>query len=80
MQMRRSCTPRVFPAGISGLSPDPKISKISVKLVGTDTQLIIKEAQTLLDNEKAYELMSKASNPYGDGNACKKIISFLMDY
>lgn len=49
----------------------------TVKLVGTDTQLIIQEAQELIDNQDAYEHMSKASNPYGDGNACQKIIEFL---
>ena len=49
----------------------------TVKLVGTNTALIIKEAQTLIDNEEAYEHMSKASNPYGDGNACEKVIEFL---
>ena len=48
----------------------------TVKLVGTDTDLIIKEAQELIDNKKAYELMSKASNPYGDGHACEKVIAF----
>jgi len=49
----------------------------TVKLVGTDTELIIKEAQTLLSDTVAYEKMSKASNPYGDGNACEKVIEFL---
>ena len=49
----------------------------TVKLVGTDTQLIIKEAQKLIDNKEAYEQMGKASNPYGDGHACEKIINFL---
>jgi len=51
----------------------------TVKLVGTDTALIIKEAQELLNNKKAYELMSKASNPYGDGHACEKIIKYLEE-
>ena len=51
----------------------------TVKLVGTDTQLIIKEAQELIYNTKAYELMSKASNPYGDGHACQKIVDFLRE-
>ena len=51
----------------------------TVKLVGTNTELIIKEAQELIDNEEAYEFMSKASNPYGDGHACEKIISFLKN-
>jgi UDP-N-acetylglucosamine 2-epimerase (non-hydrolysing) len=51
----------------------------TVKLVGTDTQLIINEAQKLLDDEEAYTRMSQASNPYGDGHACEKIISFLKN-
>ena len=50
----------------------------TVKLVGTDVALIVKEAQTLIDNKEAYEHMSKASNPYGDGHACEKIIHYLM--
>ena len=49
----------------------------TVKLVGTDTELIIKEAQELIDNKEAYEHMSKASNPYGDGHACQKVVEFL---
>jgi UDP-N-acetylglucosamine 2-epimerase (non-hydrolysing) len=49
----------------------------TVKLVGTDTQLIIKEAQKLIDAKIAYEKMSKAHNPYGDGKACEKIVEFL---
>ena len=49
----------------------------TVKLVGTNTELIIKEAQALLDDEEAYTRMSQASNPYGDGHACEKVIQFL---
>jgi len=49
----------------------------TVKLVGTDTALIIKESQKLIDDPKAYSLMSQASNPYGDGNASQKVIEFL---
>ncbi len=49
----------------------------TVKLVGTDTELIIKEAQELIENQEAYIHMSKASNPYGDGHACEKIIKFI---
>ncbi len=49
----------------------------TVKLVGTDTQLIIHEAQTLLNDEKVYKTMSHASNPYGDGYACKKVVDVL---
>ena len=49
----------------------------TVKLVGTDTELIIKEAQELINNKEAYEHMSRASNPYGDGHACEKVVEFL---
>jgi len=49
----------------------------TVKLVGTDTELIIKEAQELIDNKESYGRMSRASNPYGDGHACQKIVAFL---
>jgi UDP-N-acetylglucosamine 2-epimerase (non-hydrolysing) len=49
----------------------------TVKLVGTDTQKIIFEAQLLLDSTEAYQAMAKAHNPYGDGKACERIIKFL---
>lgn len=49
----------------------------TVKLVGTNTALIISEAQKLIDDATAYRVMSKASNPYGDGNACEKIVNFI---
>lgn len=52
----------------------------TIKLVGTNTQRIIKEAQTLIENKEAYKMMSQTSNPYGNGEACKKIVSFFMDY
>lgn len=51
----------------------------TVKLVGTDTKLIIKEAQKLIDDKIEYENMSKAHNPYGDGKACEKIVKFLKE-
>lgn len=51
----------------------------TVKLVGTDCNRIINEVSTLLDNQAYYEKMSKAVNPYGDGKACKRIISVLND-
>jgi len=51
----------------------------TVKLVGTDTKLIIKEAQKLLDDKMEYEKMSKAHNPYGDGKACEKIVKFIKE-
>ena len=49
----------------------------TVHLVGTNHDLIIKEVSTLLDNPEAYETMSKAVNPYGDGKACSRIARIL---
>lgn len=46
----------------------------TVKLVGTDYNKIISEVSLLLDDKKAYEKMSKAVNPYGDGKACERIV------
>lgn len=51
----------------------------TVKLVGTDPELIINEAQKLLDNRDEYDKMSKAHNPYGNGDACEKIIAFFAN-
>ena len=49
----------------------------TVHLVGTNHDLIVSEVSTLLDDEKAYEKMSKAVNPYGDGKACSRIVRAL---
>lgn len=49
----------------------------TVKLVGTDYNMIVSEVSDLLNDEKHYEKMSKAVNPYGDGLACKRIIETL---
>ena len=49
----------------------------TVKLVGSDTRLIVKTASTLLDNPGAYAAMSAVHNPYGDGKACERIIASL---
>ncbi len=46
----------------------------TVHLVGTDYRKIMDEVSTLLENENAYEKMSKAVNPYGDGEACGRIV------
>lgn len=51
------------------------LSAGTVKLVGTDYDKIIKEVSSLLDDEKQYEEMSKAVNPYGDGKASERIVS-----
>lgn len=52
----------------------------TVKLVGTDKELIVKEAQELISNQVSYEKMSKAHNPYGDGHACERIINYIKDH
>lgn len=49
----------------------------TVKLVGTDYDKIVGEVSVLLDDEAAYERMSKAVNPYGDGIACGRIVETL---
>lgn len=49
----------------------------TVKLVGTDYNLIIDEVSKLLEDESYYNQMSMAVNPYGDGFACKRIADFL---
>jgi UDP-N-acetylglucosamine 2-epimerase (non-hydrolysing) len=49
----------------------------TVHLVGTNHDLIVSEVSTLLDNPAAYERMSKAVNPYGDGKACNRIVRAL---
>ena len=49
----------------------------TVHLVGTNHDLIVKEVSTLLDDAVAYEKMSKAVNPYGDGKACSRIVRAL---
>ena len=49
----------------------------TVHLVGTDYDKIVNEVSTLLDDSKAYEKMSKAVNPYGDGRACMRIVDII---
>ena len=51
----------------------------TVHLVGTNHDLIVSEVSTLLDDAEAYERMSKAVNPYGDGKACDRIVRALRD-
>ncbi len=49
----------------------------TLKLVGTDENVIYDNFKLLLEDKEAYEKMSKASNPYGDGFACKRIADIL---
>ena len=50
----------------------------TVKLVGVEKDVIIKEAKILLDDKSAYEKMAKAANPYGDGNASERIVKAIL--
>lgn len=51
----------------------------TVHLVGTNHDLIIKEVSALLDNQEEYDKMSNATNPYGDGKACNRIVTYLQE-
>jgi UDP-N-acetylglucosamine 2-epimerase len=50
----------------------------TLKLVGTETGQIVREATRLLDNPGAYAEMARAANPYGDGHAAEHIIEALL--
>ena len=52
----------------------------TVKLVGTDYDKIVNSVSELLDDEEAYQRMSQAVNPYGDGKACPRIVAHLADH
>ena len=50
----------------------------TVRLVGTDVDSIVGQVELLLRDRNAYQQMSKAHNPYGDGKACGRILEFLI--
>ncbi len=52
----------------------------TLKLVGTDEDVIYEETKKLLLDKKEYEKMSKASNPYGDGHASRRIVDAIIKY
>lgn len=52
----------------------------TVKLVGTNASVIVREVQSLLDNAELYQAMSQAHNPYGDGKASERICAFLKSW
>lgn len=54
------------------------LSSGTVHLVGTDYNKIMEEVSILLENKEAYEKMSRAVNPYGDGKACGRIVNVLL--
>jgi UDP-N-acetylglucosamine 2-epimerase (non-hydrolysing) len=49
----------------------------TVVMTGTDRARIVAEASRLLDDPACYDRMSRAHNPYGDGNAARRIVSYL---
>lgn len=51
----------------------------TVKLVGTDEAKIISEVSTLITSERAYNMMSRAQNPYGDGKASERIVQAIRE-
>ncbi len=51
-----------------------------LKLVGTDTDRILKSANQLLDDEALYNSMARAANPFGDGHAAERIVKGLLAY
>ncbi len=52
----------------------------TLKLVGTDENIIYEETKKLLIDKKEYEKMSKASNPYGDGHASERIVDAIINF
>jgi UDP-N-acetylglucosamine 2-epimerase (non-hydrolysing) len=50
----------------------------TVKLVGVDEKVIVNEVSMLLDDKSLYKAMSDIHNPYGDGNACRRIVRELI--
>ena len=51
----------------------------TLKVVGTETGNIVREANCLLDDQAAYESMAKATNPYGDGQTARRIVNALLN-
>ncbi len=52
----------------------------TVKVVGTNKDVIIEETTKLLNDEEEYKRMSRATNPYGDGKSCERIVDAIMYY
>lgn len=55
------------------------ISAGTLKLVGTDENIIYEEAKKLLNDKEEYKKMSNASNPYGDGHASERIVDAIIE-
>jgi UDP-N-acetylglucosamine 2-epimerase (non-hydrolysing) len=51
-----------------------------LKLVGTQTETIVRETSRLLDDEQAYQSMAHAANPFGDGHAAEHIVQAVLNF
>ena len=51
----------------------------TLRLVGVKKESVYRGVKELLDDKNLYERMSRASNPYGDGNASKRIVDALLN-
>lgn len=51
----------------------------AIQLVGTDTDQIVDRFNLLMDNQDHYRKMSQAVNPYGDGQASRRILKFILN-
>lgn len=54
-------------------------SSVGVTVLGTEEETIYNEFSRLLSDKSEYDVMSKASNPYGDGHACERIADVLIN-
>ena len=52
----------------------------TLKLAGTDEEVIYEMTKELLTDKEAYEKMAHAANPYGDGKACERIVNNIIEY
>ena len=52
----------------------------TVKLVGTNVEIMTSAINELMDNEESYNKMSFSHNPYGDGKACHKVLNILASF
>ena len=59
---------------------DAGVDAGTIKLVGTNKQMIVYETMRLLNDSEAYQQMAYAHNPYGDGSASEKIMEVLTNY
>ena len=51
----------------------------TVKVIGTETDVIVRETQRLLNDSAEYQRMAQAINPYGDGHAAERIVKALLE-